>query len=74
MIGEIGSSLGGLVQGLFVDLGDAVVFADKQDDHRRATDKQRHFDDFFGKIAHRQTHEKGSTDIGQQKGGGKNIQ
>ncbi len=62
--GEVGGGLSGLMQGLFVDMGHAVIFANKEEDYRRTTDKKGQLQHFFGKIADSQTNKKGRAYIG----------
>ena len=68
LVSQIGSGLGGLVQGLVVDLINAVVLADKEQDHRRPSQKEGHLEDLLGEVAHGQANEEGRANVGQEKG------
>jgi hypothetical protein len=74
LVGHIGGGLSGLVQGLIIDLGDAIVLADKEQYHRRTSYEQGHLEDLLGKVSHGQADKERRTDVGQEKGGRKEIQ
>ena len=71
--GEISGGLGRLVQSLFVNMGHAIIFANKEQDHGATADEKGNLEHFLGKVANSQAYQKRSTHVWQEKGGGKDV-